>query len=794
MIPTPSKRDGDADVLLMCLPWQAVSRGNLGLALISALVGEVAAVRSLFVNLRFARQIGQDMYERVQATRFTAEALFTPAAFKLEGERFEAWLRRAAPVMQEEAGLTASQVEKLAAEEVPALVAAVADEVAQLRPAVVGTSLLVSQVVPSVAVASAIKAIAPGIPILAGGSGSFGSMGTALLRSFGAFDVCVTGEVAGSVVPLVRRLGDGGNLDDIPGIAFRGPDDLVRVNPGTRPDRLDDLPMPDYDDYVAQYREAGLAGDIWLPFESSRGCWWGERSICSFCGLNAENVAYRRKTPARVGAELAWLNARYGAERFCATDNILASEAAEDLLPELARLRQRVPGLRIYYQMKSNVTRPLLARLVDAGVTIVQPGIESFSDHILRLMRKGATGLSQVRAIKLMTEAGLDVVYGLLYGTFGETAADLREQAELLPALQHLIPPSYCSPISLDRFSPYAEAPADYGIELLPPAHSELIFPDAGVDQLGIAGAFTISRTGPAEPDPDVIAAAGELRTAVARWQESYRPGLCSSAQLPGPIVHVTDQRAGHLRQYRLDGDRARVLLGCDRETSLRRLASREQLSGPAIDAAAAWLARHQLIVRRGDLAIALPTRTPRPLVVGLTGLPCAGKSSFAQAALKLGVPCIDVGELIRQKFGDAAYDLTPTDKVELLGKSDSVFRALGPELREICRDRDLVLIDSFKAASDLAVVREEVADAMVESLLITAGRELRRSRFVSRARPDDGPSLQDKEDKLAPIGIESAAREAAWTIENAGTDAEYEQQVTDFLAQLRTQPAGPDR
>src|SRR6266700_3031292 len=173
MTAAPSSQDADVDVLLMCLPWQSVSRGSLGLALISALAREVASVRTLFVNLRFARQIGQDMYERLQATRFTAEALFTPVAFGLEGQRLEAWLRQAVPVMRDEAGLTAPQVERLVTASVPALVAGVSDEVARLRPAVVGTSLLVSQVVPSVAAARAIKRIAPATRILAGGSGSF---------------------------------------------------------------------------------------------------------------------------------------------------------------------------------------------------------------------------------------------------------------------------------------------------------------------------------------------------------------------------------------------------------------------------------------------------------------------------------------------------------------------------------------------------------------------------------------------------------------------------------------------
>jgi dephospho-CoA kinase len=502
--------------------------------------------------------------------------------------------------------------------------------------------------------------------------------------------------------------------------------------------------------------------------------------ICSFCGLNGENVGYRRKSAAKVAAELEALHDRYGVARFCATDNILPSDADKELLPALARLRRKVPELRIYYQMKSSVSRGLMADLVSAGVTVVQPGIESFNDNILKLMRKGATGLAQIRALKLMTEAGVDVIYGILHGTIGERPDDLREQAAVVPALHHLVPPSYYSPVSLDRFSPYAEAPAEYGIELLPPAQSELLYPEAGVDRLGIAGAFMVRHTTSPEPAPDACVA--ELGSAIARWQRSYRPGLCTYTQLPGPVVHVTDGRDGEVQRLRLDGDRAKVLLGTDLVGSLRGVARREKLDRFRVDAAADWLHERRLVVRRGDLAVSLPTRERRPAIVGLTGLPCAGKSFFTHHASAMGISYVDVGAVIRAKFGDDAYHLTPVDKVELLGKSDSVFRSLGPELREASRTTELLLVDSFKAAADLDAVREEVPDAAVESLLITAARDVRRVRFAARARPDDGPSLEAKEDKLTAIGIGSALHHATWTLVNEGTDEGYRRQIDQFV------------
>lgn len=51
-------------------------------------------------------------------------------------------------------------------------------------------------------------------------------------------------------------------------------------------DNLDDLPLPNYDDYFRQIRDNNFNIDFWLNVESSRGCWWGWKNQCKFCGVN----------------------------------------------------------------------------------------------------------------------------------------------------------------------------------------------------------------------------------------------------------------------------------------------------------------------------------------------------------------------------------------------------------------------------------------------------------------------------------------------------------------------------
>jgi hypothetical protein len=51
---------------------------------------------------------------------------------------------------------------------------------------------------------------------------------------------------------------------------------------------------------TAAASEIGERIEPGLLIETSRGCWCGAVSHCTFCGLNGEGMAYRRKSPQRV--------------------------------------------------------------------------------------------------------------------------------------------------------------------------------------------------------------------------------------------------------------------------------------------------------------------------------------------------------------------------------------------------------------------------------------------------------------------------------------------------------------
>ena len=153
--------------------------------------------------------------------------------------------------------------------------------------------------------------------------------------------------------------------------------------------------------------------------ETSRGCWWGAKHHCTFCGLNGDTMAFRSKSPARAFDEIDGLTRRHGIDKVGCVDNILDMDYVATLFPQLAASGLQ---LELFYEVKSNLRYDQLLTLRHGGMRQIQPGIESFSDQVLQLMDKGVTGLQNIQLLRWSEELGIDCAWNLLAGFPGETS------------------------------------------------------------------------------------------------------------------------------------------------------------------------------------------------------------------------------------------------------------------------------------------------------------------------------------------------------------------------------------
>jgi radical SAM superfamily enzyme YgiQ (UPF0313 family) len=146
---------------------------------------------------------------------------------------------------------------------------------------VIGFTTTFSQNVPSLMLAHLLKRADPSLKILFGGGNCDGPMGAALHRAFPWIDVVVRGECESIVADVARDLLAGGPIRPQPGLCLRERGEAVVIpQEGARAVAMDDVPTPDYHDYFDELREHGVGAAIrpkvFLSFETSRGCWWGE--------------------------------------------------------------------------------------------------------------------------------------------------------------------------------------------------------------------------------------------------------------------------------------------------------------------------------------------------------------------------------------------------------------------------------------------------------------------------------------------------------------------------------------
>lgn len=534
----PAGQRTEASIVVVSMPFQRVDRPSIQLGLLAAIGARHGhPVRTLHANLDFSVMIGQELYGLLAENRgrqvgdwlFSVEA-FGSSAPDPDGtflDEFEHELSYLG---------TPERLRAVRAQDVPALLDALARELAGAR--IVGFSSTYQQNAASFALARRLKERDPDVVTVFGGANFDGEMGPELVRSVDCVDFAITGEADSAFPALLGALAAGADPAGIPGVVRRYGDRVGTTPPAAPHARLDDLPVPDYTEYFDRAARLNLpTRHVTIPFESARGCWWGAKHHCTFCGLNGSTMRFRSKSPARVLDELDGQAARYRRFRFTAVDNILDPAYLRTLFPAIVEGRR---DYEIFYEVKANLTRAQVKGLADAGVKHLQPGLESLSSHVLRLMDKGVRAAQNVNLLRWARYYGITIGWNILWGFPGETAEDYARQAAAIPHLAHLQPPASADRVWLERFSPLFTQPARFPMTRREPEPSYRYVYPAEVDLERIAYFFDYDLE--VALDPDTYTA---LRDAVTDWRAAWdaeTPPRLVYRSAPG-LLQIHDRR-----------------------------------------------------------------------------------------------------------------------------------------------------------------------------------------------------------------------------------------------------------
>ncbi|MDF2754943.1 MAG: putative Radical protein [Nitrospira sp.] len=559
---------GKAQVALVNMPFSFSKYPSIQLGTLSSLLkAQGLAVDCHYLNVHFAHKIGVPLYELICEKRaLFGEWLFSYLLFRENPKRAE-YPRVFKPVfeqMAQQSGRPIGYFEEMATRIAPQFLtwALTAFDWSQYK--LIGFTSTFDQNVASLTMAKLIKDLYPDVTIVFGGANYDGEMGLEYFRAFPFIDYVVVGEGEVAFPALVRQVLSTRSDGVPPAVAFRQ-DGAIRLAPNTA--LFTDFARtgpPDYDDYYRLLAELGATAqglDRILLYEGSRGCWWGEKHHCTFCGLNAQSMKFRAKSPEQVASEMTYLSHRYDTARFRLVDNIIDMKYIDQLFGKFAADHC---DLDVFIETKSNLHKQQIRTLAAGGVKCMQPGLESLSANQLKAMDKGVTPMQNIVCLKWSFYYRVTVSWNILLGFPGETNEDYLRQIDMIPSLLHLQPPEATGKFWLERFSPYYARPSEYGVRMTGPGSAyEYVYDARQVDLKKIAYDFEYELDN-WRVDPHVYQ---ELVSTIERWQRlhatSDRPFLYYSKALGYVTVYDGRDPKAPTRQ-RYDGVAALVIEMCN--------------------------------------------------------------------------------------------------------------------------------------------------------------------------------------------------------------------------------------
>ncbi|HEV2147025.1 MAG TPA: RiPP maturation radical SAM C-methyltransferase [Longimicrobiaceae bacterium] len=599
--------------------------------------GDRVSVEIDYLNQDFAHYMTPPAYHELNSFEHhptgLAEWFFREAAFPGIPDNTEEYFRRHYPqhdphnrmirqfVLQKREGLEAHFDEMI-------------DKYGLDRVDLVGFTSMFAQNVATLAMARRVKERNPGVVVVMGGANCEAPMGREIVDHVPAVDFVFSGPSLKSFPELVRCLmeGDEAGCHRLNGVFSRrnqirpagcsSKSDMVTLGGpaaftvGASGDELDiNEPVElDYGRFLDMY-EASFPDEPQpvLFFETSRGCWWGERAHCTFCGLNGSTINYRAMKP-----ELAFrlLDSLFQHESRCAelssVDNILPKSYLTDVLPFL----DTPSSMEIFYEVKADLAEESFRVLQKSRVLKIQPGIEALNTSTLKLMRKGTSAFQNLQFLINCLRYGIHPSWNLLIGFPGEEIQVYEKYLEDLPLLTHLPPPSGVFPIRFDRFSPYYDEAESYGLALHPLDWYDMTYP-FGSDVLMNLAYYFSDHNFAAPYAMHAARMVAKLRTQVDRWTTMWndsekRPQLRLGERNGETTVY--DSRSGAPVEYSITRE-SRVLLSA-LSTAKKLSALTTELEDLDVAAELEILRARELIFHEGERFMSLVV-SPR---VGLSG------------------------------------------------------------------------------------------------------------------------------------------------------------------------------
>jgi radical SAM superfamily enzyme YgiQ (UPF0313 family) len=328
------------------------------------------------------------------------------------------------------------------------------------KPDVVGISIpSLAQMLPGLTLGAMIKARGLKSHITIGGP-HISMLREALCQVPQIFQLFDSAIIFDGEVPLLRlaeAVTGQGDIAQVPNLIYND-GGTIRVNDRKEPEKISDLPLPDFEGFPL---DRYLAPKLVLPLLTARGCYFGK---CAFCNVGyGEAETFSQLRAENLADQMQALHQTYGTKHIFFADEAITPRNLRDLKPALAKRGDPVHwGGCVRFEKV--ISKELLQGAYDAGCRMILFGLETASEAIVERMIKGTQLPHMHRILEESTEVGIWNHTFFFFGFPGETLEDAQETVNFLYRHKYHINSAAMGTFLLERYAPAHRFPKTFGI------------------------------------------------------------------------------------------------------------------------------------------------------------------------------------------------------------------------------------------------------------------------------------------------------------------------------------------
>lgn len=289
------------------------------------------------------------------------------------------------------------------------------------KPYIFGFSVLTATFKNAINVSRELKRLYPDSVVIFGGVHPTAMPEEVL--SYGHIDFVIRGEAEKALVDFYRHVKEGRDVTAVSNLSYRASGGIAHNKEAAVIEDLDKLPPFPYHLFTSKRYDLGFV-------VSSRGCPYN----CIFCSNRVTTgKRYRFKNAAAIAEEIEMLHDKYARKYILfLDDNFLVNKGRVYEL--IGEIKKRGLDRKVTFTFQArgdNVDHKLLTDLYAAGFKNIGFGIETASERIMAMIKKGETVKQCADAVRMAKKIGFYVSATFIYALPTETRRDRMDCVRL---------------------------------------------------------------------------------------------------------------------------------------------------------------------------------------------------------------------------------------------------------------------------------------------------------------------------------------------------------------------------